>query len=80
VNVAFYLLRGGNFLRREAQLAIYRAYFIKPDNHIQERREIEAPSDEEAVRIAKQWRDGLAIEVWLDEIYIETIKPKPKRW
>lgn len=57
-------------------MAIYRAYFINSDDRIQERREIEAHSDEEAVRIAKQWCDGLAIEVWLDEIYIDTIKPK----
>ena len=60
-------------------MAIYRAYFMNPENHIQERREIEAHSDEEAVRAAKQWLDGLAIEVRLDEIHIETINPKRKR-
>jgi hypothetical protein len=68
----------------EAQMPTYRTYFLDADNHIADRRDIEAESDEEAIRTARQWTDGKAIEVWCGPVLVETIKPIPKpkrrRW
>ena len=53
----------------------YRAYLLDSANSILERREIEAETDQEAVTIARQWIDGLAIEVWCGSTLVETIQP-----
>ena len=55
-------------------MATYRAYFLDFENHITERRDLEAESEAEAIKTARQWRDGKAIEVWCGPILIETIK------
>jgi hypothetical protein len=56
-------------------MATYRAYLLDSANSVIERREIEAQTDQEAVQIARQWIDGLAIEVWCGSTLVETIQP-----
>ena len=52
----------------------YRAFFLDRENHITERREIEAESEAEAITAAKQWLDGKVIEIWCGPILVETLK------
>jgi hypothetical protein len=60
----------------EAQMATYRAYFLDRENHITERREIEAESEIEAIDTAKQWLNGKVIEIWMGPILVETLLPR----
>ena len=59
----------------EAQMQTYRMYLLDSANSIIEHREFEAETDQEAVTIARQWTDGLAIEVWCGSTLVETIQP-----
>jgi len=59
---------------QEAQMPTYRAFFLDRENHITERREIEAESEAEAINTAKQWLDGKAIEIWCGPVLVETLK------
>lgn len=59
-------------------MATYRAYFLDSENHITERRDLEAESEAEAMKIASQWRDGKAIEIWCGPFLVNTIQPTHK--
>jgi hypothetical protein len=43
----------------------YRAYLINQDDRVASYRAIEADSDDEALRAARQFADGGDVEVWL---------------
>jgi hypothetical protein len=57
-----------------AQKPTYRL-FLDNENHITERREIEAESEAEAIAAAREWLDGKAMEIWIGPILVETLKP-----
>jgi len=42
----------------------YRAYLIGADNRVSSYRAIDADTDEEALRAARQFVDGCDVEVW----------------
>jgi hypothetical protein len=42
----------------------YRAYLVGPDGHFKDFKVITALNDEAAVEAAKQFVDGVAVEVW----------------
>jgi hypothetical protein len=43
----------------------YRAYLIDKDDRVESFKRVEADSDEEALEAARQFVDGLDVEVWL---------------
>jgi hypothetical protein len=42
----------------------YRAYFVGPDGHVQNRTDLRCADDAEAIRLAKQLFDGRDVELW----------------
>jgi hypothetical protein len=42
----------------------YRAYFINDDDRVASYKPIEAESDSEAMKVARQFVDGCDVEVW----------------
>jgi hypothetical protein len=42
----------------------YRAYLIDKDDHIHSHRVIDADNDDRALEVAKQYVDGLDVEIW----------------
>jgi len=42
----------------------YRAYFVGPDGHVQNRVDLRCADDAEAIRLAKQLFDGRDVELW----------------
>ncbi len=45
-------------------MAIYRAYFIDQNDRVISFRPIEAATDEEALALAREFTDGVDVEVW----------------
>jgi hypothetical protein len=54
----------------------YYAYFIGDDGHITNRVTILAADDGEAIRLAKQIVDSLAVELWQEDRKIATFDPE----
>ena len=48
----------------EAEMQEYRAYFVGPDGHVQNRVDLRCADDAEASRLAKQLFDGRDVELW----------------
>ena len=42
----------------------YRAYFVGPDCHVENRGDLRCADDAEAIRLAKQLFDGRDVELW----------------
>ena len=51
----------------------YRVYLIGENGHFVGVRDIEAPDDDAALQEAKQYVDGLAVEVWHRDRYVARI-------
>jgi hypothetical protein len=51
----------------------YRAYIVSENGHFVGVHEIEAPDDDAAIHEAKQYVDGLAVEVWHRDRYVARI-------
>ena len=45
-------------------MSTYRAYLINADNHVASYRPIDADTDVEALKAARQFVDGCEVEVW----------------
>lgn len=55
----------------------YRAYFVGPDGHFINRKDIDAASDEAAVAAVQKLAKGQAIEVWRGERLVTKIDASP---
>jgi hypothetical protein len=53
----------------------YRAFFFDPQRHIMDCREIDAGNHDEALGVARQWANGMLIEVWYGGELIGTVPP-----
>jgi hypothetical protein len=51
----------------------YRVYIVSENGHFVGVHEIEAPDDDAAIHEAKQYVDGLAVEVWHRDRYVARI-------
>jgi hypothetical protein len=49
---------------RERTMPTYRAYLINADNRVASYRPIDADTDAEALKAARQFVDGCEVEVW----------------
>ena len=58
----------------EAEMQEYRAYFVGPDGHVQNRVDLRCADDAEAIRLAKQLFDGRDMELWQLDRQIRTFK------
>ena len=52
----------------------YRAYFVGPDGHVQNRVDLHCADDAEAIRLAKQLFDGRDVELWQLDRQIGTFR------
>jgi hypothetical protein len=59
------------------QMPIYRAFFFDEHRHIIDCREFDAGNHDLALDLARQWADGLLIEVWRGGELIGTVPPAP---
>ena len=57
-----------------SQMQDYRAYFVGPDGHVQNRVDLRCADDAEAIRLAKQLFDGRDMELWQLDRQIRTFK------
>ena len=57
-----------------SQMQNYRAYFVGPDGHVQNRVDLRCADDAEAIRLAKQLFDGRDMELWQLDRQIRTFK------
>ena len=55
----------------------YRAYFVGPDGHVQNRVDLRCADDAEAIRLAKQLFDGRDVELWQLDRKIGTFSDMP---
>ena len=55
----------------------YRAYFVGPDGHVQNRVDLRCADDVEAIRLAKQLFDGRDVELWQLDRKIGTFSDMP---
>jgi hypothetical protein len=59
------------------QMQDYRAYFVGPDGHVQNRVDLRCADDVEAIRLAKQLFDGRDVELWQLDRKIGTFSEMP---
>jgi hypothetical protein len=57
-------LQGPRSSGLDGQMQDYRAYFVGPDGHVQNRVYLRCADDAEAIRLAKQLFDGRDGELW----------------
>ena len=57
----------------------YRAYFVGPDGHVQNRVDLQCADDVEAIKLAKQLVDGYDVELWHLDRHIETFRHTAER-
>jgi hypothetical protein len=48
----------------DEQMQDYRAFFVGPDGHVQNRVDLRCADDAEAIRLVKQLFDGRDVELW----------------
>jgi len=59
----------------QSEPPVYRAYVMKPDNHIRSAHILDAANDDEATRAARPLLDGHAIEVWDRSRFVIRLEP-----
>jgi hypothetical protein len=64
--------------RRESTMPTYRAYLINGDDRVASYRPIDAETDVEALKAARQLVDGCDVEVWYLDRKIGRIEPARK--
>ena len=57
----------------------YRAFFFDAQRHIKDCREFDAGNHDEALDTARQWANGMLIEVWKGGELIRALPPAPSR-
>lgn len=56
----------------------YRAFFFDAQRHIMDCREFDAGDHDAALDTARQWTNGMLIEVWKGGEMVGTLRPGPK--